>query len=515
MTQITGGAHRGHAAGDTDAEKAASQLVSDAKYKVNQEMKAKGGASRLNPAQVAVKVNQKVEASPAPAAVKALAKKKLSSRLEEEYNIDKLAQKSIANALNRVFVEGIEQPVAPDEYLLQLEEIEERKYKIRVTDKKTKNSYVRMATRAKIAELRANSNISSVEMTEYGEPSESERTKGGQTAKAKSGKGLDPVGKEDSDINNDGKVDKTDNYLKNRRKVRGAAIANEEFIGEVATSKDANNKQIKPMSPGDKKNNVVVNPPSGTLVSHNKLEGNSIQEVMNTNATQQPNQQQTQKPQNTSAINQVLMAKKNADAAQQKLALTQKTAASKGVNLTSLSSSYQPEGEQLDEKITAKTDMGAAITDFQKSKSPQLAGRTKEERRKAAIAAVLTARRGGKKLGEECECEDEKEPKMKKTEDGAEDPRSIPTKVNLLKNKLRAAGMRNPIVMMSAEETDADRAMAAVRANLAKKSGEASILGSAKQKAAQAAQPQPKSQEPRKLQGYSIPGAPKEKSYND
>jgi len=30
--------------------------------------------------------------------------------------------------------------------------------------------------------------------------------------------GLDPVGKEDSDINNDGKVDKSDQYLKNRRK---------------------------------------------------------------------------------------------------------------------------------------------------------------------------------------------------------------------------------------------------------------------------------------------------------
>ena len=29
---------------------------------------------------------------------------------------------------------------------------------------------------------------------------------------------LDPVGKEDDDINNDGKVDKTDKYLKNRRK---------------------------------------------------------------------------------------------------------------------------------------------------------------------------------------------------------------------------------------------------------------------------------------------------------
>ena len=29
---------------------------------------------------------------------------------------------------------------------------------------------------------------------------------------------LDPVGKEDSDINNDGKADKTDKYLANRRK---------------------------------------------------------------------------------------------------------------------------------------------------------------------------------------------------------------------------------------------------------------------------------------------------------
>ena len=32
------------------------------------------------------------------------------------------------------------------------------------------------------------------------------------------GNKLDPVGKEDADVNNDGKVDKTDSYLKNRRK---------------------------------------------------------------------------------------------------------------------------------------------------------------------------------------------------------------------------------------------------------------------------------------------------------
>jgi hypothetical protein len=38
-------------------------------------------------------------------------------------------------------------------------------------------------------------------------------------------KELDKVGKEDSDINNDGKVDKTDKYLKGRRVKIGAAIA--------------------------------------------------------------------------------------------------------------------------------------------------------------------------------------------------------------------------------------------------------------------------------------------------
>jgi len=40
--------------------------------------------------------------------------------------------------------------------------------------------------------------------------------------------GMDPVGKEDADINNDGKVDKTDGYLKNRRKAISKAIAKEE-----------------------------------------------------------------------------------------------------------------------------------------------------------------------------------------------------------------------------------------------------------------------------------------------
>jgi hypothetical protein len=41
--------------------------------------------------------------------------------------------------------------------------------------------------------------------------------------------GLDPVGQEDGDINNDGKKDKTDKYLAKRRKAIGKAIAKEEI----------------------------------------------------------------------------------------------------------------------------------------------------------------------------------------------------------------------------------------------------------------------------------------------
>ena len=57
------------------------------------------------------------------------------------------------------------------------------------------------------------------------------------TTRHKSGakmEALDPVGQEDGDINNDGKKDKTDKYLKNRRQAIGKAIAAKEEV-EVPT----------------------------------------------------------------------------------------------------------------------------------------------------------------------------------------------------------------------------------------------------------------------------------------
>jgi hypothetical protein len=129
--------------------------------------------------------------------------------MREDYNIEEFASNSVANALFKVFVEGIEK----EEPVLDLQELKAGyvkkeigrvdsqsgvgRYKVRVTDKNG-TSYVRYATREKISDLRANPNIESVEMTGYGEPYEGERTRGDRTAAAKAGKDYDGDGKVES-----------------------------------------------------------------------------------------------------------------------------------------------------------------------------------------------------------------------------------------------------------------------------------------------------------------------------
>ena len=139
-----------------------------------------------------------------------------------------------------------------------------RKYKVRVTDPKTEKSYVRYADREKITQLRGKG--LKVEMTEYGTPYEGEKRRGEQTAKAlgggKKSKGgkLDPVGKEDKDVNNDGKVNKTDSYLMNRRKAIGKAMAKEEFLADGTTSTEPSGKKINPKVDNYKSGAVQIAP---------------------------------------------------------------------------------------------------------------------------------------------------------------------------------------------------------------------------------------------------------------
>jgi len=141
----------------------------------------------------------------------------------------------VANAMFKVFVEGQEK-----EFVYE-QESGERKYKVRVTDPKNGRSYVRYADRSKITELRGKG--LKVEMTEHGDPYEGKRAKKG---------GLDPVAKNpakrDGDVNNDGKKDSTDSYIYNRRDAINAAIAkkkqqqNEEFLVDGTTSTEGQNK---------------------------------------------------------------------------------------------------------------------------------------------------------------------------------------------------------------------------------------------------------------------------------
>ena len=166
-------------------EKQARQLAYDTRYKVKSELKAKSAGGKVDPAAVSKLYMAQLAKSSAAPPVKQRAKEMLMG--EDYVDTRRMVVDSAASALYKVFVEGIDEKV---------EEIEEEKgdktYKVRVTDKDSGKSYVRMASREKIAELRSNPNIASVEMTEYGEPTRSE------TAGKKAKKDYDGDGKIES-----------------------------------------------------------------------------------------------------------------------------------------------------------------------------------------------------------------------------------------------------------------------------------------------------------------------------
>jgi hypothetical protein len=356
--------------GGKSPEKRVKQAIYDIRYRARREEL---------PLQQAY--SQYMNNSNMPQQEKAMVKAKLFGKggmQAEDFNIEEFASTNVANALYKVFVEGVQKEEEPIRltYMENLESAEHRKYKVRVTGKDGR-SYVRMADRQKISELRANPNIKEVEMTGYGEPYEGERSKGEQTARAKRGEKLDPVGKEDADVNNDGKVNKTDKYLQNRRDVRGSAIAtrNEEFIHEgESDNPDANGKKIDVMKG---KNKVVISPAQGKgLVAHHELEGEMI-------------------------------AEKAVSTAQQKF-MGMVYAAKKGA----------------------------------KPASPEVAKAAAGMSKKEAKKFAKTKHEGLPVHKEESECGMDEKPKLKKSEGGKKDPRAIPTKVNLVKNKLRAMGLK-------------------------------------------------------------------------
>jgi hypothetical protein len=386
--------------GGGDVEKKTRQLVYDSKYQVKKQM---GPDTKMDPAAVVKAVLDRINKSEYPEPIKARARKIVTGDNQVK-EMKEFASHNVAKALYSVFVE---QPsrVIDEEYIEELKRElseadqgpEERKYKVRVTDKDTGNSYIRMANRSKINELRANPNIVSVEMLDlYGspEPSESERTKGSQTASVTAGKGLAK-----RDYDGDGKVESGAKEYRGsvhnaiQRKKGGSpdgkdtSSVREEFIGEKDNG--GKNPQITPMPP-KKKNNYKVHGPStkDDLTMHQELEGEMIAETGYSKFLKKVHSLQEK------AVSQN----------QQQLA---------GMALAYL------RGEMPDasEEVKKMAEMGEKkLRDFAKTKHEGLPEKVKESK---------------------CDDSDDKE-----MNDEEEDPRSMKTKINLVKNKLRAMGLK-------------------------------------------------------------------------
>ena len=404
--------------GATDkVRKAARQLAYDTRYKVKQKFK---DGQKADPASLKRAYMQQLSASSAPGPVKALAKKMLIGEAYDVFDISENIKSSTSDIFARVFVEGGGQPEVEE-----IEEAADAKFTIRVKDKKTGREYYRKADRAKISELRSNPNISSVEIT--GRRSEDTYDKTGQkTAKVKAGKGLDPVGKEDSDINNDGKVDKTDSYLKNRRKTIGKAIAKEEYVDEAFPKVPIARSIQKELGHQDK---VYQNKDGSRTTFRVKIdkEGNK-QGVIGSKTVK-------------GKMDEEIIYEKEENG-------EKKLDVMKGSNKINVSPTI---GESIRAELDALKAQRLQEQEVEKEKqglSPeekqQLANKDKMLKRKIMMQkqAMQMQRQGRLPLNysEEAEkgCECGKVP----CECGKEDEREMPTKATLFKNKLRARGIQ-------------------------------------------------------------------------
>ena len=346
------GPRRGHAAGDTSIEQQASQLASDIKYKARQKMKGTSG-SNMSPAQVQALYRSLLGSSTAPGAVKAIVKNKLFKEQVDTgvVPVSEHVKGSSSYVLTRVFLEA-----------------EERKFVIKVVDKATGNTSYRKADRAKIAELRANKNIASVEITGRKEPDDAykgdPKPAGGKKAK--------------KDYDGDGKIESgTAEYMGSRDKAIKKAMAKEEFIAD-AKEEDKEDKKLDVMKG---KNEVKINPSLGESIKAelDALKAKKVEEAMAAAKAAGPSPEERQQ-----LMNKDKMLKKKIMMQKQTLQMQKQGR---------LPLNYSEESEK---------------------------GEKKEGEKDGTFDALRTMKPDAEK----------------------DDPRSMPTKINLAKNKLRAMGLK-------------------------------------------------------------------------
>ena len=316
------------------------------------------------------------------------------------------ASDNVAKALFKVFVEKKEINIEDlKEFYTRRNSRGEVVFHVRITDKKTKNSYTRDVTREKLNKLRANPNID-IEMSEYRKDSEIERTRGALTARVTAGKGLDYD--DDGTVESPAKEYRGAVHNAIQRKKGGVpdgkdtSRVKEEFIHEAGRKKKSDKPQKFDVRT-DIQNTVNTSPTQGGnervgMVAHNELEGELIAENGYSKFLKKVHSLQ----------------EKSVSQNQQQLA---------GMALAYL------RGEMPDasEEVKQMAKMGEKkLRDFAKTKHKGLPEKVKEEM--------------------DCSSDD------KKKKNGV-DNRSRPTEINIAKNIVRAAtGIKNPMVMVASEQ---------------------------------------------------------------
>ena len=398
-------------------EKQARQLAYDVRYKTKQAMSQKSGG-QLDPAAVRKAYASQLGKSPAAPAIKARAKQMLLG--EDIIDVDRIVAQGAANAMYKVFVEKkgcSDKKKGYKEEVESISESDDKTYKIRVTDKKTGNSYVRMATRAKISELRANSNISSVEMTGYGEPTKSEKHKGSQTAAAKAGK----------DYDGDGKVESPRaEYKGSKDKAIKKALAKEDF-----TWRDAFGELIEKKSEDKKITGKGVD--NSKLITVFPSEGEDVKEQV------KPGEEPEAKAPVAEVDPQLAQKEKRVGLAKRQILLKKMQAVRAGAG-AEITASNHLEGEDIADAYTVHSaDKKGNTPAWQGYKSGKKNVKTGEPLYTKGDDVKEDSEYGYDEEGKSLNPEDKKKESKKQEE---EDPRGMSTKVNLVRNKLRAMGLK-------------------------------------------------------------------------
>jgi hypothetical protein len=255
-------------------------------------------------------------------------------------------------------------------------------------------------------------------MTEHGEPYEGERKKKG---------GMDPVAKKpsdrDGDVNNDGKKDGTDKYIYARRDAINAAIAKrkgmkEEFLVDGTTSTEGQGSMV----PDGKVNNYAGKKPVVTINPESQADGHGMNRARGLRLAH-------------TELEGEVIAEKAVSKSQQRF-MGMVCAYKKG------------EMENASDEVVeaAKSMSKKDACDFAGTKHDELPEKVAEEKEESCPKCKKCP----------CEC-------------GHMD-REKRTYRELLKNKLRAMGMKNP--MMLGAPDDAEKVMKIMTSSSAKMTSE-------------------------------------------